>query len=154
MFLSYAREDQDAVLELARAIETTGFTVFLDRDIRPGMSYEDIIETKLNDARCVVVVWSQASVASRWVRAEAETGATRGVLVPILIEDVRVPLPFRGLETVDLVGWPVQSNVLGVQRLMKALDSNFGSRGDDRWQQTQCLFDQQIKRRTSDSVRF
>jgi hypothetical protein len=32
------------------------------------------------------------SVSSQWVRAEAEEGANRNMLVSVLVEDVRIPI--------------------------------------------------------------
>lgn len=42
-----------------------------DRNISVGCAFDEVIEEALRTARCVVVLWSKAAVASRWVRAEA-----------------------------------------------------------------------------------
>ena len=44
-----------------------------------------------------MVLWSTASVQSRWVLGEAETAVERAVLVPILIEEVEIPLQFKAI---------------------------------------------------------
>jgi hypothetical protein len=53
----------------------------------------------------LVVLWSKTSIKSDWVREEAEHAKQRGVLVPILIDNVLPPIGFRTIQAADLVGW-------------------------------------------------
>jgi TPR repeat protein len=105
IFLSYAREDLAWASQLAAALAEHNWSVFWDRRIPTGRSFDQLIEQELEDARCVIVLWSRHSIASDWVKAEASEGARRGVLRPIWIEDVRIPLEFRRLQTARLVDW-------------------------------------------------
>jgi formylglycine-generating enzyme required for sulfatase activity len=50
-------------------------------------------------------LWSRTSVASKWVKAEASEGDRRGILVPVLIDDVKIPLAFRLIQAADLRDW-------------------------------------------------
>jgi hypothetical protein len=77
----------------------------VDRTILAGQRWEEVIETALNEARCVIVLWSKDSVQSDWVRAEANEARQRGILVPALLDDVKVPLAFRGIQMANLVYW-------------------------------------------------
>lgn len=105
LFLSYARDDRECAEQLAQALSARGWSVWWDRRIQVGKSFSDIIEREIADARCVVVIWSRHSVESEWVQNEAAEAAHRKVLVPIRIEDVRMPLEFRRLQTADLFDW-------------------------------------------------
>ena len=105
VFISYAKEDRAKAAELAAAIESQGSTVWWDRQIPPGRTFDEVIEEALTTARCVVVLWSGTSVASRWVRAEASIADERGILVPALIEAVSPPLEFRRIQAADLTNW-------------------------------------------------
>lgn len=69
-----------------------------------GKPFSEVIEQELAAARCVIVLWSTESVKSQWVQNEATEGAARGILVPALIDDVRLPLEFRRLHTANLAG--------------------------------------------------
>ena len=60
-----------------------------------GTSFDRVIEAELDAALAVIVVWSESAVESDWVRSEAEEGLQRNVLVPVRIDDVRLPLAFR-----------------------------------------------------------
>ena len=51
VFISYANEDKVRVLALAKALEARGFSVWFDRDIPPGATFDDVIEKELNAAR-------------------------------------------------------------------------------------------------------
>ena len=73
-------------------------------DIRTGEDFGRSIHTALQAARCVIVVWSHQSIASPWVKDEAQVGEERGVLLPVCIDAVAPPLGFRQLQTVDLTG--------------------------------------------------
>jgi hypothetical protein len=101
IFVSYAREDEPRARVLTAALESRGWSVFWDRRIPDGKDFSAYIQEQLDAARCVVVLWSKASVASPFVRDEATEGLG-GRLVPALIEVVKQPLGFRQLQAADL----------------------------------------------------
>jgi hypothetical protein len=105
IFLSYASQDRPRAQELAETLSRYGWSVWWDRQIPPGKTFDQVIEEELNVARCVVVLWSQESVLSRWVKTEASTAAQRDILVPALIDDVTIPLEFRLIQAARLVDW-------------------------------------------------
>lgn len=105
VFISYAREDHTWAQSLAEALSNSGLTVFWDRKISAGSTFEDVIEKEISVARAVVVLWSKHSVRSDWVRAEASEGASRGILVPATLDGERPPLRYRIAHTANLVGW-------------------------------------------------
>ena len=105
IFISYARADKEKAELLASAFSQRGWSVWWDREIPPGKSFDETIENALSSARCVVVLWSKTSVSSRWVKTEAAEGAERGTLVPALIDNVKIPLEFKRIEAADLSDW-------------------------------------------------
>ena len=121
VFISYAREDRERVSALASALESAGISVWLDDRLVAGSHFDTAIEEALAQARAVVVAWSPASVASRWVRAEAGDGLDRGILVPVKIEPTQTPLEFRRVQTVDLSDWSGEPTHEEFVKLMAAL---------------------------------
>ena len=102
IFMSYAHGDLQRVRPIARAFEKRGWTVFFDQRTSAGVSLDSAISEALDSADAIVVCWSKASVGSEWVRAEAYEGLRRGVLVPVLLDDVAPPLEFRRVQSADL----------------------------------------------------
>ena len=80
IFMSYAHEDTECAKALAKRLEQENWSVFWDRKVPIGMTWDEIVETALDEAKCVIVLWSQASAKSTWVRTEAMEGAERGIL--------------------------------------------------------------------------
>ena len=101
VFVSYASEDRDRVKPVVEVLERSGWKVWWDRQIGAGSAFDREIEKAIDQAKCIVVVWSANSVESEWVRTEANEGLERGNLVPIAIETVRPPLAFRRIQTID-----------------------------------------------------
>ena len=65
IFLSYAREDEARAAIFARVLGELGWSVFWDARIIAGASWDEVVERELQACRCVVVLWSAASIASR-----------------------------------------------------------------------------------------
>ena len=105
IFISYAREDRAQAQAIAAVFQGQGWSVWWDRSIPPGRSFDQVIEEALAAARCVVVIWSKSSATSDWVKTEAAEGLARKILVPVRTEETNLPLEFRRLQTVDLTGW-------------------------------------------------
>ena len=122
LFVSYSSDDQPIVRELVRHMEAAGHSVWWDRDIAAGTRYEERIERELSACDIVVVVWSSSSISSPWVRAEAQEGLSRNILVPLCIDDVRPPMAFRAIETAFLVGWPERENPVELKALLIGID--------------------------------
>ena len=102
VFVSYASQDRARVVPLVEALERRGWTVWWDRKIDAGTAFDREIEAAIDEAKCIVVVWSENSVQSDWVRSEASEGLARGILAPVTIDAVRPPLAFRLTQTIDL----------------------------------------------------
>lgn len=102
IFISYGREDRDHADRLATVLERQGWSVWWDRKVLGGDTFGQTIERAMDEARCIIVLWSASSVESGWVKDEAAEGARRNVLVPVLIGDVEIPLGFRQIHAVVL----------------------------------------------------
>ena len=108
IFISYANEDMDFARRLAGAFEGEGWSVWWDKQIPPGMDYAHVIEAAVEQARCVVVLWSRHSIGSRWVQTEAAVGADREIVATVIVDDIsadQVPFEFRRLQAVNLGDW-------------------------------------------------
>ena len=105
---------------LVNLLQSQGFEVWWDRDLLVGGTYEKDIDDAIRSAKCVLVIWSHHSVDSEWVQAEAGDGMDRGILLPVMIDQVRVPLQFRRKQAATLLGFPGRRDVGELNRLMIA----------------------------------
>lgn len=126
IFISYAREDREWVEKLAKALTGEGYTVWWDWDLLVGKRYRETIETELQTCKATIVVWSQHSVRSDFVRDEAEEGQARNILVPLLKENVRPPAGFRQLQTADLTAWNGIADHVEFRRMLRGLSHVIG----------------------------
>jgi hypothetical protein len=121
IFLSYASEDRARASQIASALGAMGWSVWWDRKIVTGQAFDRAIEHELESARSVVVLWSRQSIDSEWVKNEAAAAAERGVLLPALIDAVKLPLEFRRKQTADLVDWTGQPSHEGFHALCEGV---------------------------------
>lgn len=127
IFISYASEDRDRAGKLASALSSFGWSVWWDRKIIIGQAFDQEIERELETAKSVVVLWSKHSIASEWVKNEAAVASERGVLVPALIDSVKLPLEFRRKQTAELINWKGESSHSGFLALCEGVATAIGS---------------------------
>jgi hypothetical protein len=107
VFVACAPEDVARVDKFVRALAKDGIDVWLDRGPPEGEAWRANVEAALNDAGCVIVVWTKASIGpdGGFARDAAARGKGRAVLVPVLFEHVHPPLGFGELHSFDLTHW-------------------------------------------------
>lgn len=103
VFISYSRKDHEAAATIARALEAEGFSVWWD--LQPDGQFAAQISEALETAHCVLVLWSEESVQSLWVRDEASLALEDAKLVPAMLNNVPLPLGFRSLHATNLANW-------------------------------------------------
>src|SRR5659263_75906 len=144
IFLSYKREEKSIAQIFAGLLELKGFSVWWDPDIYPGERFHDIIQAELDLANCVVVLWSKRSVASKWVKAEATNGDDKNILVPVLIENVRIPVPFNVIQAVDLIDWRGDPSNPEFLRLVGSVSKKVGSPIKNKKQEKEVFKEEKI----------
>lgn len=121
VFLSYAREDQAVAAALARSLHAEGYQVWFDRQIQPHQAFADVIDQKIREARCVLVLWSKTARSSAWVRSEASTALDLRKLVQCRLDPSAPPRPFDQIQLADLSGWRGELAHPGRQGLSQSL---------------------------------
>ena len=122
VFVSYKREDRQRVEPLVACMRAAGLDVWWDADIPGGSAWRAEIQRHLQGARCVVVVWSDASVSANgeFVQEEATHAKRRGVLLPVAIDAVTAPLGFGQIQSLDLTEWTGGSDDVRVANVIAA----------------------------------
>lgn len=128
IFISYSSDDKSIVQKIAGLLEKRGWSVWWDRQIPIGQKYDTVIEQELQAAACVLVVWTKRSVASEWVKNEALDAAQKGILVPVILEQVILPLAFRRIESAMLIGWQGSEADSELEMLINAIGNIIGGK--------------------------
>src|SRR6476660_792668 len=126
VFLSYAHPDRAQARRLASALEHAGYTVWWDALIEGGAVFASTISEALDKADAVIVLWSQASAQSDWVRDEAAQGRDRHRLVPLRLDATKPPLGFRQYQAIDLSRWHGRANSRQFQAVVRAVHAAAG----------------------------
>ena len=122
VFISYSREDWKFVEALILALIENGWSIWSDKTaVTEGRPFDTQIENAMLEAGVTLVIWSRASVKSRWVRAEAAFALGRDKLVPVIAEDVDPPLQFLHIHGVNLVDWDRTGDDLSFKKLAEVL---------------------------------
>ena len=127
IFISYASEDRAEIEKIAHALEAQGWSVWWDRSIPVGKSFDIVIEEALDESLCVVVVWSKVSVKSRWVRAEAAEAQRQGKLFPLNIDGSKPPLVYRSLQMANFGDWSGEVTAPAFEKLAAAIRDHIGT---------------------------
>jgi len=129
LFVSYSRGDLERARPVIDLLEAAGFDGWWDGRLEGGENFLQTTETALETAECVVVLWSATSVASHWVRDEAQRGRERGCLVPLTIDGTMAPLGFRQFQILDIGGWDGRADSAEAARILVAVRARIGEAG-------------------------
>ena len=105
IFVSYSKQDRDLALKLSAFLEGHGWSVWWDRSLAAGDEFRDEIMKQLGLARAVIVIWSENSIGSNWVRSEAGRAQAAQKLIPVKVASIGyedIPPPFDVLHTEDI----------------------------------------------------
>ncbi len=105
VFISYAREDRSKAEHIASGLSQLGLEAFWDTEIPPGQTWADYIEGKLSQCKAVIVLWSEHSTKSQWVREEARMGREKAKLIPVMLDGSQPPFGFGEVQAADLSQW-------------------------------------------------
>jgi hypothetical protein len=102
VFVSYAKTDRSLASKLVAMLEAEGWKVWWDTSLAIGEDFRNEIMTELGRARAVVVIWTDASIKSDWVRSEAGRAQADRKLIPVKLAHLTykdLPPPFDVLHT-------------------------------------------------------
>lgn len=98
LFISYSRNDRDRCTAIRDALTALKVNVWSDARIGAGSHFDREIEREIQAATALLVLWSEHSVESDWVRNEARTGKEENRLVATQIGPCQLPLEFRSVQ--------------------------------------------------------
>jgi len=87
IFLSYSRADRAAAASIAEQLEKR-YVVWWDKGIVSGSDWREVLDTKIQRARCVLLYWSPDAEKSWWVAYEAMRANQLKKLIIVSFHDV------------------------------------------------------------------
>lgn len=130
VFISYAREDLKRAQLLAEALQADGISVWWDHDLVGGDNFREQIDEVISSATVAIVIWSEHSVKSRFVRDEASRANERHVLLPVIIGDVSPPVGFGEIQSIQFKRWA--ETTAEWESLVRAVHARLRSAGEVR----------------------
>lgn len=130
VFVSYKAEDRRRIKPLVEALHAEGLSIWWDEQIGGGAAWRHTIESELNAAKCVIVIWSKRSIGPEgaFVHDEATRAQQRHVYVPVLIDRVHLPLGFGETQALPLIGWRGNKQDPKYQAVLAAVLRNVGGK--------------------------
>jgi TIR domain len=128
-FFSYARNDSEFVLKLAKNLRISGANLWLDQlDIVAGQHWDRAVEKALNACESMILVLSSDSVASNNVMDELSYAIEKDKLViPVLFQSCDIPFRLRRVQYVDFT----EHYNKGLDQLLSAMDIRQVKSDDD-----------------------
>lgn len=128
VFLSYAHEDRETVLNFYKKLVTAGFQPWMDiQDLTPGQMWKDEITEALSNSDFVLIFPSKNSVSkegyvNKEIKSALEIPKEKPddsiFLIPVKVDDVQVPRALQHKQRVELYsenGWKKLLNALTVR---------------------------------------
>jgi hypothetical protein len=103
VFLSYSSKDGEQIQSLADELEGKHISVWYDQGLIGGQPYRDVLRQRIETVKAVVVFWTESSITSKWVKAEADLADQRNKLICLRdskLEPTRIPMPFAANEQI------------------------------------------------------
>lgn len=109
-FICHASEDKERFVDsFARKLMDNGIDTWYDRwEIKAGDSLvEKIFQDGLDNTDCIIIVLSQFSLEKPWAKKELNISVIKQIegkskLIPVVIDDVQVPLALRELRYIKI----------------------------------------------------
>jgi TIR domain len=127
IFVSYASPDRDAAFRIVSFLEEHGITCWVaPRDVPPGVEYGQAIIEGIGDSRALVLILSDQSNESQFVRKEVERAVSK--TKPVLPVRIREVTPSGSLEFfissaqwVDAWKSPIEQHLLPLVAAIKQI---------------------------------
>ena len=88
VFISYSKAEPQPTQELAEFLTAQGYSVWWDTNLTSGEVFREVIDREIAVADAVIVIWTNASVTSKWVISEADDATHKNKLITVRTKDL------------------------------------------------------------------
>jgi len=117
VFLSYSTANKDQARVIFDFLTNEKFNVFMsEKNIQPSSNWEEVIKDALKSSKLLCVVASPESLASEWVKTEADSAwLLETPILPILYQCATKDLPDK-LKRIQSIDYHEYKKIVGVLR--------------------------------------
>jgi GTPase SAR1 family protein len=104
VFLSYSSKDGPQIQKLAGELEGKRISAWYDAGLIAGQPFREVLRDRIETVKAVVVLWTENSIGSKWVRAEANLADSHGKLICLRdpgLDPKRIPMPFAEAHMIE-----------------------------------------------------
>ena len=112
VFLSYAREDEEFAHRVVAALEKENIRIWWDKKIPARVNWMEYLEKRILKSKVTLVIWSEHSKKSKFVREEVNLAVQHEKLVQVLINGCQPPFGLATEQAPDLTDWMGQPDQL------------------------------------------
>ena len=97
VFLSYSSKDGAQIEKLAAELRGKHISVWYDAGLIAGQPFREVLRERIERVKAVVVLWTENSIGSKWVRWEADLADRHDKLICLRdpgLDPKRIPPPF------------------------------------------------------------
>ncbi|MGH8109968.1 MAG: toll/interleukin-1 receptor domain-containing protein [Arenimonas sp.] len=130
IFVSYATADRDAAFRIVGFLEGQGIHCWVaPRDVAPGVEYGHAIINAIEQCKALVLVLSDQSNDSQFVRKEVERAVSKTkVVLPVRIREITpsgsLEFYISSAQWVDAWKTPMEQHLMPLVAAIKAMNSN------------------------------
>jgi hypothetical protein len=107
VFLSYSSKDGAQIEKLAAELRSKHISVWYDAGLIAGQAFREVLRERIESVKAVVVLWTENSIGSKWVRWEADLADQHGKLICLHdpgLDPKRIPPPFAANHRIEEAG--------------------------------------------------
>lgn len=120
--ICYSSDGEAAAGLLAAALAHAGYSIWSEE--RSNVPIED----RIGDVRAAIVIWSELSRESDWIRAEANYARGQDKLIQASVDDRPPPMPFDPNAVAPLAGWCGGPDHDGWRRILARVEAQCRAR--------------------------
>lgn len=127
VFISYKREERPLADQVTKLLTQAGYVVGSDANLPRNVHFGDAIEEMIRAARLTIVLWTQASVQSPWVKMEAQLALSldqnehlSNKFIGVMVEAAELPFYLAPMQMLNLQDGGLDKS--GLQRLLEEVE--------------------------------
>lgn len=136
IFLCHSYRDTSLIDLITRSLEEANFKIWEDADTKVGENWQEVIQSRLEQAKVFLLLITPQSLSSKWTQFEIGAALGRASvsedvrIIPIILSDTeeeKLPMSIRKLDCLYAKNWNYQELIARIQERLKESTSDDAS---------------------------